>query len=143
MRDLRFRAFDTHTKQMIDTGFHFFGEVITFDMIGMFLSEHPNPKYGEHSLLRTNDVIIDDWTGLKDTNNKDVYNGDIVRIQTEDNPEDLQWSLDIVHFKDGAFRLKSATSYEELLGDYLTEPGHLDLEVIGSIHENPELLINK
>lgn len=66
------------------------------------------------------------FTGLKDKNGKEIYEEDIVRWNQ------TGYTQSIV-FKHGAFCIGI-----ELLSSY-TE-ANLDIEVIGNIYENPELL---
>lgn len=77
-----------------------------------------------------NDVTLKrmQYTGLKDKNGKEIYEGDMLRISFR---EDFQ----IVRYaKDGYF----ATS-EFALFELIRDEGYT-YEVVGNIYENPELL---
>lgn len=80
------------------------------------------------SFLTVNDVVIEFDTGLKDKNGKEIYEGDIVKDHNE-------WIAVIVwREKMAAFGIKWVDGVED---DF---EFHLPCEVIGNIHENPELL---
>lgn len=90
---------------------------------------------------------IGQYTGLNDKNGKEVYEGDIVRMHfffenhhpvtlgAFEDEEEIVCKLSItplgVYFENN-----NMTGY---LCDYLEEPSE-ELEVIGNIHDNPELL---
>lgn len=80
---------------------------------------------------------VGQYTGLKDKNEKEIYEGDILKIKSEfDNTEII---CDIIYL-DGAFRTKKFMfgSYYDCL--YYCYANDCELEVIGNIYENSELL---
>lgn len=70
------------------------------------------------------------YTGLKDINGKDIYEGDIIRVNI-----DGKWYVGEVIFSNGSFVYR--TKEFQWLGGFT---GKDQVEVIGNIYENPELL---
>jgi len=113
MREIKFRAWDADSKppRMIE-GNHI---------------QHLSIVYIERASMP-----LMQYTGLKDKNGVEVYEGDIFKSENH-NPLNFQ-----VEFVEGAW---CATS--PYVKDYPTEMYHFSLEsieVISNIHENPELL---
>jgi len=135
--EIKFRAFDTYTKQMIFTGFAPFGEVLTFGAIEQWLDKHPKPE--TPSLLRVNDVVIMEFTGLKDKNGKEIYEGDILAYKSSHSRHEGKIFNNVVEFALGqslcGWRMRNkscvvkATPYKFGCS-----------EIIGNIYENPGLL---
>lgn len=74
-------------------------------------------------------TVIQQFTGLLDKNNKEIYEGDIIKYQYDSAYSD---KFD-----------KSVVEYEEFEPDkwgYQLGQGYGNVEIIGNIFENPDLL---
>jgi uncharacterized phage protein (TIGR01671 family) len=88
---------------------------------------------------------VGQFTGLKDKNGKYIYEGDIVNLNYTNKDEDLYPIKQIIFWNAkfvGYVQLKKISKYSECeIDEYLELWGNK--EVIGNIHDNPELLTNK
>ncbi len=122
MRPIKFRAWDRQNKAWIYWDHLEGGKSWFWDMVD---------KY---------DCELMQFTGLLDKNGKEIWEGDIIRIQSNyelldsDNYEPVD-SMAKVFFSDGAFQ----TDFHDCLLR-IALPGNWIVEVIGDIYEKPELL---
>lgn len=141
MRELKFRAWDTKK------------EVWTFATLGDLICGACEPD-GDKPLSGAKQ-IWEQYTGLKDKNGKKIYEGDICRLAYYTKKEGKKrWHKDYedveaAEFEDGYFKFSNTDQYgigSELsfsdYGEWSTADGSYkyEAEVIGNIHENPELL---
>jgi uncharacterized phage protein (TIGR01671 family) len=121
MREIKFRAWDEKFKMM--------NEVIVMDFDSRKVNLHPD--YNHQSYFK--DVVLMQYTGLKDKNGVEIYEGDILKYCFEmEREEDNDEGQGVVVFKNGMFTVEKM-EYYQALSDYKTD-------VIGNLHENPELL---
>jgi uncharacterized phage protein (TIGR01671 family) len=130
MREIKFRAWNKKNCTMLkDTDNNYWKFI--------FYGDGSGSVENRDTSLDFNDVIIQRYTGLKDFKGKDVYEGDVIKLDDSqiggskvtgevifNNDQclsNLEWGL----------WLSNGYHSTDFLGT---------LEVIGNIHENPELL---
>jgi len=86
------------------------------------------------------------FTGLKDKNGKEIYEGDIVRAVWDigERDEVIFWLPQTTKFCQLGIRMHEAHKTNWIaLSNYSKTPGCGRAEIIGNIYENPELLPQK
>lgn len=135
-RIIKFRMWDTEKKGwLLPEFYHDTASSMPIDDAFEKTSKHPkelilgsyseNPKH-----------ILMQFTGLRDNNNKEIYEGDILLLDWEGN-DDEPSKIEVGWHKDGGYFLDGEYGH-----DYIPCLGSSDFgyEVIGNIYENPDLL---
>jgi uncharacterized phage protein (TIGR01671 family) len=123
MREIKFRAWDKKLKKWVNS------DAISITLSGTPMA--PDETWMEHNLA---DLALMQFTGLHDKNGKEIWEGDIIRIL-----EDTYWLYigDIceVEWDECGGWYPFADNYDAMIYPY----GY-NVEVIGNVHENAELL---
>jgi uncharacterized phage protein (TIGR01671 family) len=134
MREIKFRAWDSKYNRWLDNCSFANNQLI----INYSTNDDGEFYIHDESSSGTEDVILMQYTGLKDKNGVEIYEGDVIRIklcsQNMIDPPmeshetyEVTWSDEFLAwmFCDG----------DELLSSCDVQ----DMEVIGNIHQNKEL----
>lgn len=118
MREIKFRAWLKDKKRMVN--------VVEIDFIGDQIVWLEDDDYMKSQLANYevfDDIVLMQFTGLKDNNGVDIYGGYIGWDKYNE-------STGVVMFDEGKFKFV----WENIVDD-LSEV-HSDIEIIGNIHEN-------
>lgn len=126
-REIKFRVFDKKNKKMC------------YDSTNDRDSWLIDSLNAVNSSLKSTLYIFLQYTGLKDSRGKEIYEGDIVKRTHLGFLGQEEHRIDEVVFRNGCFVLGNMGWY---FWDYAQGNSDITVEVIGNIYENPELLTN-
>lgn len=135
-RIIKFRVWDKDFKKM-----HICGEDVHDEITFTYQDNkayYYNLQNGEGSLSEDSTYVLMQYTGLKDKNGKEIYEGDVVAINFK---RACKRGKAVIKYEDkyAQFIITNTSEIiheDEPLGDYQME----NFEVIGNIYDNPELL---
>lgn len=118
MRENKFRAWDRNTETLCN--------VARIDW-SIGFDGHPAIYCVDRGwVTHSSDYILEQFTGLRDKNGREIYEGDILRMENQPH------ETGVVEFSGNGYWIK------EEFANYI--PAESMCEIIGNIHENPELL---
>ena len=126
MREIKFRVWDDYNKTM-----SYVGQIEWKDGI---LQHVLRNRYNEYTLSDISKPILMQYTGLKDKNGKEIYEGDILVTG-------LCVHNCIVIFERGSFNLQTIEKDTQYLNNTFWNKSK-ENEIIGNIYENHKLLKN-
>lgn len=114
-REIKFRIWDKNDERMKYADIEYFDDMIGFRFGHRGFEEDDN-----------NDIVIMQYSGLRDKNGKEIYEGDIVESPFTGDPVSVVWSEPFAQFTFGG-------------AEFNVEAKPSDIEIIGNVYENPEL----
>lgn len=123
MREIKFRAWDIQTESMRD--------VLVIDWVNELID-----LSGGIIERRPHEVKIMQYTGLKDKDGAEIYEGEIIEFV----PLETSSNNRVVKFEKGVFKAELIRSGSSIT---LSNFHESEIKVIGNIYENPELLSTK
>lgn len=108
------------------------GDMVTWGFIRRY-----NSECGRMETIAVDRESVGQYTGLKDKNGKEIYEGDVVGAFCDTQRFEIKYCEERGgYFLDSVVLCGGAEPAPECLGNLLDT-----VEVIGNIHENPELVV--
>lgn len=142
MREIKFRAFIKATQKIIDVEWiDFKNKQITYNSIDF-------KEFGLVEQTKFDEIELLEYTGLKDKNGQEIFEGDIVSFVVFDTTGGHQVDKEykgVIKYQSGIYEVwkSNETEWFQLDGPFILNHVWLqddEFEVVGNIYKNPNLL---
>lgn len=127
-REIKFRAWDSYNESLVKV------LELKFDAKIAYVESLRELNEGERYDISFDNLKLLQYTGLKDMNGVDIYEGDVI--------SDNISMVGVVEFKKSAYRVNYKNNSCKWFIDYI-ESEIKTIEIIGNIYENKNLLEEK
>lgn len=126
MDEVKFRAWNTRNKEMM-----YLDDYDYLDLNGKQFVTYEVWGFGYNELMQ--------YTGLKDKDGKEVYEGDVVSLLFDGIKHRVMKHRVEYITQMGAWSLMPLLFHTEMQKQFTT-PSYVEFEILGNIYENPELM---
>ncbi|RPJ25887.1 MAG: hypothetical protein EHM25_01040 [Nitrosopumilales archaeon] len=115
----------------------FYEKMYDFDFLSLSASGFGLRKYMDYRGISS--IMIMQCTGLTDVNDKLIYEGDILDVFDRSTYQETGY-FEVIWDSDRYYLKSTKGKWEDF--SYHVGNDHFEVEIIGNIYENPELIIN-
>ena len=124
MRNIKFRAWDNLENRM-------------YENVQFGIYQDPDEIISFGDILSLARFEIMQYTGLKDKNGKEIYEGDILISKNNEYWHDSKYPMEVMfEVADGGYMWRDIFGRNDAICEAITNT----CEIIGNIHENKELM---
>lgn len=135
MREIKFRAWDRSKNLMSPVWTIGFKAWDWPDVALNRLELEDNGTY-DADLMREGNIVLMQYTGLKDKNGKEIWEGDVIHV-----PAKKRWRSGVVNYSEitGSFKVEAIDLFD-IIGKKSSLFYDENAYVAGNVYENPELV---